>query len=254
MAKSRGRWLAVSPFRRLVTDLMHFSRAVPAVVADRRMDLRPLAAARAGSATRPSWTVLFSKAYAMLGRDYPCLRQSYLKFPWPHLYEHPHNVVTLNVERRLPGEDVILYCLIRSPENRSLEEMEAIVRRHKTAPVKTLRSYNRSVAMSHIPWPFRRMFWWAALNMSGRRRCHNYGTFSISSVASQGAGLLSLIPVLTSSLHYGMFDENGRLDMRVSWDHRVMDGATVARVLKDFEAVLNGEMVREVAAGRCKAA
>jgi hypothetical protein len=254
MKKPRGRWLAVSPFRRLVTDLMHFSRAVPAVIADRRMDLRPLMAARAAAAVRPNWTVLFSKAYALLGRDYPCLRQSYLKFPWPHLYEHPHNVVTLNVERRLPGEDVVLYCLIRAPENRPLEEMEAIVRRHKEAPVKALRSYNRAVAMSHIPWPLRRMFWWAALNMSGRRRCHNYGTFSISSVASQGAGLLSLIPVLTSSLHYGLFDENGRLDMRLSWDHRVMDGATVARVLTDFEAVLNREMVREVTAGRRTAA
>jgi hypothetical protein len=254
MKKSRGRWLAVSPFRQLVTDLMHFSRAVPAVVADRRMDLRPLIAARAASAARPSWTVLFSKAFAMLGRDYPCLRQSYLKFPWGHLYEHPHNVVALNVERRLATEDVVLFCMIRSPENRPLQEIEAIVRRHKEAPVKSLRSYNRAVAVSRIPWPLRRIFWWAALNMSGRRRCHNYGTFSISSVASLGAGLQNLIPILTSSLHYGLFDEQGRLEMRLSWDHRVMDGATVARVLTDFEAVLNREMVRELTAPRRSAA
>jgi hypothetical protein len=198
--------------------------------------------------------VLFSKAFAMLGRDYPCLRQSYLKFPWGHLYEHPHNVVALNVERRLATEDVVLFCMIRSPENRPLQEMEAIVRRHKEAPVKTLRSYNRAVAVSRIPWPLRRIFWWAALNMSGRRRCHNYGTFSISSVASLGAGLQNLIPILTSSLHYGLFDEQGRLEMRLSWDHRVMDGATVARVLTDFEAVLNREMVRELTAPRRSAA
>jgi hypothetical protein len=203
---------------------------------------------------RPSWTVIFSKAYALVARDYPQLRQSYLKFPWPRLYEHPHSIVALNVERRLPTEDVVLYCLIRAPENRSLEEMDAIVRHHKEAPVKTLRSYNRAVAVSHIPWPLRRWFWWAALNISGRRRCHNYGTFSVTSVASQGAGILHIVPILTASLHYGLFDEQGRLDMRISWDHRVMEGATVARALTDFEAVLNGEMVRELTAPRRVAA
>jgi hypothetical protein len=132
--------------------------------------------------------------------------------------------------------------------------MDAIVRHHKEAPVKTLRSYNRAVAVSHIPWPLRRWFWWAALNISGRRRCHNYGTFSVTSVASQGAGILHIVPILTASIHYGLFDEQGRLDMRISWDHRVMEGATVARALTDFEAVLNGEMVRELTAPRRAAA
>src|SRR5271165_4642687 len=117
MAKARGRSLPVSPFRRIVTDLMTFSGQVPAVTADRRMDLRPLAAARNASSPRPGWCVLFSKAFGMLGRDYPALRRSYMKFPSPRLYEHPHSVVALNVERELDGESIVLYCLIRAPEN-----------------------------------------------------------------------------------------------------------------------------------------
>src|SRR3984957_17141010 len=165
--KAVGRSLPLSPYRRLVTDLMYFSQQVPAVAVDRRMDLRALIAAREASAIRPNWTVLFSKAYAMLGRDNPVLRRSYMKFPWPRFYEHPHNVVALNVERRLPEEDVVVFCLIRSPENRSLEEMDAMVRQHKEVPVETLRSYQRSVAVSSIPWPFRRWFWWGALNVIG---------------------------------------------------------------------------------------
>ena len=92
VTKAVGTWLPLSPFRRVVTDLMHFSRQVPAVAADRRMDLSPLHAARRACASTPSWTVLFSKAYGLLCRDYPELRRSYLKFPWPHLYEHPHTV------------------------------------------------------------------------------------------------------------------------------------------------------------------
>lgn len=246
MGKAVGRSLPVSPFRRVVTDLMQFSSHVPSVTAERRMDLRPLIAARQACTPRPGWCVLFSKAYALLGREYPELRRSYLKFPRPRLYEHPHNIVALNVERQYRGENIVLYCLIRGPENRSVAEMEARVRAHKEAPLETLRSFQRTIAISRIPWPLRPWFWWASLNVFGRRRCHNFGTFGISSIAAQGAGLTHLIPVLTTTLHYGLFDERGQLDVRLSWDHRVMDGATVGRVLTDLESMLNRDMVREL--------
>jgi pyruvate/2-oxoglutarate dehydrogenase complex dihydrolipoamide acyltransferase (E2) component len=254
MGKAVGRWVALSPFRRLVTDLMHFSAAVPAVTADRRMDLRPLAAARQVCNPRPSWTALFAKAYGLVARDYPELRRSFLKFPWPRLYEHPHSVVALNVERRLPDEDVVLFCLIRAPENRSLAELDATVRHYKEAPVESLRSYQRSVAMSRVPWPLRQWLWWASLNVQGRRRCHNYGTFSVSSTGPQGAGILHVVPILTTSLHFGLFDDQGRLDVRLTWDHRVLDGATIARALVDLEGALNGPIVYELHPGRRAAA
>jgi pyruvate/2-oxoglutarate dehydrogenase complex dihydrolipoamide acyltransferase (E2) component len=254
MVKPVGRSLPLSPFRRLVTDLMHFSQQVPSVTADRRMDLSPLIAARATSPNRIGWCVLFTKAFAMLGRDYPELRRAYLKFPWPRLYEHPHTVATLNIERQHAGEGIVLYCLIRSPEQRSLAELEGLVRHHKEAPVESLRSYQRSRAITRIPWPLRHWFWWGSLNIFGRRRCHNFGTFGITSVAAQGAGILRLIPLLTASIHYGLFDERGRLEMRLSWDHRVLDGATVARVLTDMESVLNRDIVRELTGARHAAA
>src|ERR1043166_2413439 len=187
MAKSAGRSLPISPFRRIVTDLMSFSQQVPSVTADRRMDLRPLIAARNASPAKPGWCVLFSKAFALLGRDYPELRRTYIKFPWPRLYEHPHSIVALNVERRHADETVVLYCLISRPETRSIAAMAEIVRHHKEAPIESLRSYQRSSAVAKIPWPVRPWFWWWSLNLFGRRRSHNFGTFSISSVAAQGA-------------------------------------------------------------------
>ncbi|HXD85687.1 MAG TPA: 2-oxo acid dehydrogenase subunit E2 [Urbifossiella sp.] len=254
MPKRVGRSLPITPYRRLVTDLMHFSQQVPAVTAERPMDLSALTAARSVSAPRPSWTVIFSKAYAIVGRDYPELRRSYLKFPWPRLYEHPHSIAAINIERRLPNEDVVLFCLIRSPECRSLEAMEAMVRHHRDEPVEKLRCFQRSVGMSRIPSPFRRWVWWTALNAIGRRRCHNFGTYSVSSIASQGAGLLTLVPILTSALHYGLFEADGRLNVRITFDHRVMDGAAAARILVDLESVLNREMVRELAGSRLQAA
>jgi hypothetical protein len=224
------------------------------VTIDRRMDLSPLIAARAACTPRPGWCVLISKAYAMLSRDYPELRRSYLKFPWPRLYEHPHNIVTLNVERQAAGENIVLYCLIRGPENRSLAELDEIVRRHKEEPLESLRSYQRARAIGRIPWPLRQLFWWGSLNVFGRRRSHNFGTFGISSIAAQGAGILHLIPLLTSTLHYSLFDGDGRLDMRLAFDHRVMDGATAGRLLRDLETVLNRDMVRELTGTRRAAA
>jgi hypothetical protein len=66
--------------------------------------------------------------------------------------------------------------------------------------------------------------------------------------------LLHLTPILTSTLHYGLFDDSGRLDVRLSWDHRVMDGATVARALADLETILNRDIVRELTGLRRAAA
>jgi len=143
MSKPKGRSIAISPYRQLVCDLMHFSAQVPAVCAERRMNLSDLVQARSKATVRPSYTTIFAKAYGLLSQQYPELRRSYLKFPWPHFYEHPHSIVALNVERRLPEEDVVLFCLVRGPENRTFEEIEAIVRHHREAPIEKLRSYQR---------------------------------------------------------------------------------------------------------------
>lgn len=246
MSKPRGRTVAITPYRQLVCDLMHFSAQVPAVCAERRMNLTELVQSRSRTPSKPSYTTIFAKAYGILSREYPELRRSYLKLPWPRFYEHPHSIVALNVERRLPEEDVVLFCLVRAPENRSFEEIEAIVRHHREAPITELRSHQRAVGVSRIPWPVRPLFWHLSLNLFGRRRCHNFGTFSLSSIGSQGAGLLNIKPILTTAIHYGMLEKDHSLNVRLTWDHRVFDGATAARALTDLERILTVELVREL--------
>jgi hypothetical protein len=246
MAKSVGRSIPLSPFRRLVTDLMSFCQRIPAVTVDRRMDLADVTAARLQCPFRPPWCVLFAKAFALVARSHPEMRRTYMGFPWGRLYEHPSSTVSINVDRQLPEESVVVQCLIRRPENRSLSELAEIVRSYQDVPMEKLRWYRRAVTMSRVPWPIRRLLWWATLNIYGRRRCHNFGTFGVSSVGAQGAGLLHLLPILTSMLHYGLFDEAGRLDMRLTWDHRVMDGAAAARILVQVERTLQGEILDEL--------
>jgi hypothetical protein len=246
MAREVGRSFPLSPFRRLVTDMMRVSCRVPAVTADRRMNLSVLAAARQRCTPRPGWTVLFTKAMALVARVHPELRRSYMEFPRPRFYEHPSSIVALNVERQVGEEMVVAQCLIRRPDDRSLVDLDAIVRHFQSEPVENLRWYRRALTMSKTPWPIRPFVWWGSLNLLGRIRCHNFGTFSVSSIAGEGAGLLHLIPLLTSGLHYSLFDDAGNLEMRLTWDHRVMDGMAAARILVDLERTLKNEILAEL--------
>jgi hypothetical protein len=246
MTRPVGRNIAISPFRRLVIDLMHFSQKVPSVTIERRLKLAKLVDARQACMTRPTWYSLFTKAYAIVAARTPELRRSYLRYPWPHIYEHPRNLATLNLERKLGDEKIVIYAMIRGPENRSIEELDGIIRWHKNEPLENIGSFQRAMRLARLPFPIRRFVWWGSLNFFGRLRCHNYGTFGITSTASIGAGVQHIIPILTSSLHYSLFDDAGTLEMRLSFDHRVLDGATAAQALVDLESVLLHEILDEV--------
>jgi hypothetical protein len=51
---------------------------------------------------------------------------------------------------------------------------------------------------------------------------------------------------LTTLFNYGPIGEDGSVTVRIHYDHRVMDGANVARALERFERILNGEVTDEV--------
>jgi len=243
-----GRYIAVSRFRRLVIDLMHFSAKVPGVTLERRMDLARLVAARQACTSSPSWSAIFTKAFAVVAARNPVLRTAYLSFPWSRFYEHFTSIATINIDRELPSERIIVYAHIDSPESCGLPQIDAIIHDHKQRPVEDIPSFRSALRMSRIPWPFRRLVFWAGLNVLGSMRCRFFGTFGITSVGSQGAGITHLLPLLTCQLHYGIFDATGGLAMRVSFDHRVMDGATAARVLAELEEVLLGQILAECTA------
>lgn len=246
MSQASGRYIRVSYFRRLVTDLVHFSAKVPSVTIERHVNLSRLVAARQRCNPSPTWSAIFTKAYSLVAARNPELRISYLGFPWHRFYEHFTNIATINVDRHVADERVILYAHITSPEMRSLAELDAIIREHQQEPVQNIPSYRTAVRMSRIPWPLRRLVWWAALNVFGSVRARFFGTFGFTSIGSEGAGITHVVPLLTTQLHYGMFDPAGGLQLRLSFDHRVLDGVTAARRLADLEAVLLEEILPEL--------
>ena len=74
MSQATGRYFAVSDFRRLVTDLMHFSAKVPNVTVERRMKLASLVAARHACSVPPTWSAIIAKAHGLVAARTPALR------------------------------------------------------------------------------------------------------------------------------------------------------------------------------------
>ena len=243
----RGRALRISKARRLVVDLMHFSRRVPSVAVQKRMQLTPIRSAMAACPNRPSWVTVFTKAYAIVCAEYPELRRSYVTIPWPHFYEDRESIAAIGIERELEGELVVLGILLKRPEVTPLHALNDQVRHAQMAPVREVKAFDRALRLGALPRPLRRLLMWLGLNL-GPYRSRYLGTFAVTIFASLGAQSHHALSPFTTLLTYGVFDETGLVDVRLTFDHRVVDGAVIARVLGRLETVLNTTMVAEIEA------
>jgi hypothetical protein len=84
------------------------------------------------------------------------------------------------------------------------------------------------------------------LYTSGRRRAGHIGTFGVSVTSGLGASGLDLLTPLTTGLNYGVVSADGSVDVRLTYDHRVLDGGTAARALADVETAMNGMILAEL--------
>jgi len=243
----RGKRIPLSLPRRFVNDLLWAARGVPTVPVQRRMHLGGLVQARATQADRPSWSALFMLAYARVAQATPELRRAYVRFPTPHLVEYPVCVANVAVEREYRGEAGVFAGRLKNPAALSPAAAHAAVLHLQTVPVEACKDFRRSLALSRLPLVVRRLAWWVALN-SARQRGNYVGTFGVSVYSALGAESLHPISPCTTTLTYGVIDPNGVVDVRLVYDHRVVDGATVARALDALEHELTGRLAAELAA------
>ena len=246
MPVANGHNLPLSPPRRFICDLLRHARAVPTIPVERRMHIAAALEARQAALHRPSWCTIFTKAYALVAAARPELRRTYIPFPWPHLYEHPHSVASIALERRWGDEDAVLFAHLRAPEKQDLLKLDRALRRYKQAPVDGVGLFRRIVKLTRLPWPLRRLAWWATLSTSGYRRARQMGTFGVSVYSALGCESLRPLSPLTTTLNYGVIGRRGSVTVRLIYDHRVLDGSAVARALQDLEAVLNGPLAAEL--------
>ncbi len=241
----RGRTIRLSKSRRTVIDLLYFANQFPTIPVQRRIGLAAVVAARAACRERPQWSAIFAKAYALTARELPELRRAYVKFPWPHLYEYPVSVANVAFERAYLGESSFFSSKIKDPAGRPLRELQALIHHGATAPIQEVKDFRRSLSVSGLPLPLRRLLWWIALNI-GRERGNYFGTFGVSVYSALNAESLHPIAPMTVVLNYGVIAEDGGVDVRMIYDHRVMNGASVARALAKLEQILNGPIVDEL--------
>jgi hypothetical protein len=243
-----GHRLGLSVQRRFVCDLMRASAGTPVVTFERRMDLSAVAAARKRLTRPPAWAVLFAKAFAAVAARRPELRRAYLPRPWPHLWQADESRAAVAVEREYRGESGVFFGFLRAPDKTPLADLTAALDEWKTKPVEEVRPFRRQLAYARLPLPLRRPLWWYATAWSGRVKAKTFGTFGVSLTGASGATALNLIGPLAVALNTDVIRADGTLDVRLHFDHRVLDGMPAARALAELEDALRTGVVAELTA------
>ncbi len=246
MTQTVGRKLALSLPRRYLCDLLALAQTIPAVPLQRRLQLGEVVVARGRAVPCPSWDAIFLKAYALVNAGNPLLRRTYLKFPWPHLHEHPANRAAVTVEREVNGESALVFPLVDHPEKCSLRELDEHLQQFQNAPLDALPGVCWALRRTRLPRPLRRWLWRLTLHLSGSRRAARLGTFGVAPTPGLGALTLQPLSLLTTTLTRGEVEADGSVEVRVIYDHRVLDGGTVARALQELERTLNQEILSEL--------
>lgn len=246
MSESLGRSTPMSLGRRIICDMMTASMKIPLVSIQKEMNVAELAAARQLSSPRPSWCSIFTKAYGKVAATHAELRRSCLTFPWLRIFESTAATADIAMHARIDGEDVVVFVPLREPEKRPLLEIDQILAACRENPLERLGRYRRTRFLARFPTFLRRLAWWYYLNVSGSKRTRYVGTFGMVTVGNWGADSLRPIAPCTTLLHYGAIDAQCNLTMRLTFDHRVLDGVETSRALNELERVLKTEILDEL--------
>ena len=240
------RYIPLSLPRSWMRDVVHFGMKAHVMGGSRELNLAPIAAVRRTRKPPISWSAIMVKAIALTAQRWPQLRQSYLPYPWPHIYQHPYGVATIVVEREWQGEHAVFFGHIPAAETMSLREIEHRVRMFKTAPIESIEDYRLIIGNARLPLPLRRLLWWFALTWSGRMRSSYFGTYAINAIPVRGTEVIQSSTPVAIVFYHGPVEPNGDTSVQIFFDHRVWDGRTVQRMGNDLETTINRDIAAEL--------
>ena len=255
--------------RKCIGDVARLSQDIPLFPVERPMLLEALATARAAAAAsnapntssttktastsqpvsgqRIGWAAIFLKAYSLVAREMPVLRTWLVRgfsTGGLRLATASESVATLAVNRVEQGEDRLFWARLAQPDARPLPEIQQFVVDCTTRPVEEM--FKRQLQLEMVPGFLRRTILRWNMNSFSQKRAARIGTFSLSTLAGLGAINRFHPTICTTSLSYAPLEADGRCLVTLIADHRVLDGAVVARALARLEEVLVNDMVAEL--------
>jgi hypothetical protein len=242
---SERRYRSVPLQRRWMNELVHFGKKSHVMGYSWRVNIAAVVAARTAEQSTVGWAAIWMKALALVGRRRPELRTSYLPFPWARLYVHPESVCTVVVERTWQGVSACFFEQFNAPDKTSLTDLDNALRSLRQVPVESVGSFRRLIRFSRPPVLVRRLIWSAVLYWSGPLRAAHIGTSGLNPFPTGGTITQSAMPA-SFMLYYGLVEPNGDAPIQIFYDHRVMDGVDLYRILRDLEATMNRDIVAEL--------
>lgn len=243
------RYQSVPLHRRWMHDIIHSGKKAHVMGCSWRINVAPLVAARGSRLPPAGWTAIWLKTMALVGRRRPELRTLYMPLPWARLYVHPDMVCTVAIERTWQDAAAVFFEQVAAPDRRSLGELDEMLRRLKQQPVESVGSFRRLIRYARLPILLRRLIWSLALGWSGPLRMRYFGSAALNPFPVGGHVTQSAMPV-SCMLYFGLIESNGDAHIQVFYDHRVMDGVEVYRIVRELEATLNRDIVAELKNGR----
>jgi len=245
MLDTPGRTVPMSIGRRFVYDIITAGMRIPLVTIQKDMDVADLMGPRRSAPGKPSWCSIFTKAYAKVVATRPEMRRACLTFPWIRMFEYEMTAGHVTTEVSIDGEDALAFIPIFSPEACPLEEIDRQLAVSRQDP-RGLRPMAHGLFMARFPRLIRRLAYWLALNCSGRLRALYFGTFGVTTVGNWGVESVRPIAPAISILHYGAISPDGKVSIRLTYDHRVLDGIGPSRALNEMEAFLHTAILDEL--------
>ena len=232
----------------MVEDIIRMANKTPLAAFVGDYDAGLVAKFRRHSRPKISWNVLYMKAYACVCQQNSALRQSFVKFPWGHLYEHDQNVCMMTIAREHEGEERLFFARFNRPESRSLVELQEHYDYYRKAPIEEIKQFRHQIQFAKAPKMVRRLAWWALFNLVPQKRASHMGTFGISISGYKGCyAATHHLGTNTTILGVDPLPKNGVSRIVLTFDHRVIDGTPVTRALQQLHHMLTTTIKVELA-------
>lgn len=241
-----GQFRRIGSDRAMVLDVIHRANKVPSFPVERRVDVASIDDARRSTNVRISWTAVFCRAYGLASREHAPLRQMWMTWPWPRIYQSQQCVIAIAVNRQMQSGERLFFGRVSAPDSRSLSDIQRDLDRFQNDPPS--RVFQSQWRGARLPTALRRLAWWWRMDVDHKNRARRMGTGSISSLAGQGVTNRLHPCMMTSSLSFGPMEDDGRCLLTLQCDHRVIDGAAAARALNGICQAATSQVLSELRA------